>query len=496
MRRTPAPEEIARRGFARAEAFHPREKGGACPCPRRSRRWSGREPRLRATRCPAVPTGKGPGRRGIRARPGACGLRNPLPSPDAKDGVRRAGRPERIRETLRARRILRARRRRVPGVRGPLLRPRAAPRELRCDASEWRARDLADRGPPTRRLPPPPRGPTRLSPADRGHRLAHRSRKRRLAPVGRATAGQDLEAAPRAPSKVERGATRKRPARPSRRRKSPHSFGLRRIDRGVLGQTHDPEGLVDRRRQATEGEPAVPVHDFLEHLDQDGNTDRVDDAGLFQVQDESASARLQLRVRLSRDLLSPLVVDVSVGRENRHVSAPLGRNPANFAHLYFLMRIRVPPSPDEMATESIRLRMICNPHPRFWRPEKVFSAVGISTDVWSKPLPRSRTSTSRNSRAFSRPTRNVRWTRSSQACACSNALIQASTRASLTSSILSRGISMNSPTAAAWAVATISMSGATGMVMEISRAPVASRLIWADSRRAISRFRRLRFRGC
>src|ERR1700693_6125593 len=73
--------------------------------------------------------------------------------------------------------------------------------------------------------------------------------------------------------------------------------------------------------------------------------------------------------------------------------------------------------------------------------------------------------------------------------------MQASTSASLTSSILSRGLSMNSPTADAWAVATISMSGATGIVREISRAPVATRLIRADSRLAISRFRCLRIRG-
>src|SRR5215471_169412 len=64
--------------------------------------------------------------------------------------------------------------------------------------------------------------------------------------------------------------------------------------------------------------------------------------------------------------------------------------------------------------------------------------------------------------------------------------MQASTRASLTSSILSWAISMNSPSAAACAVATISMSGATGIVREISRAPVESTLIRADSRPDIS----------
>src|ERR1700681_4702167 len=64
--------------------------------------------------------------------------------------------------------------------------------------------------------------------------------------------------------------------------------------------------------------------------------------------------------------------------------------------------------------------------------------------------------------------------------------MHASTIASLTSSILSRGIWMNSPSAAAWAVATISMSGATGIVRETSRAPDADRPGRTVSRRDIS----------
>src|SRR4029434_4702268 len=47
--------------------------------------------------------------------------------------------------------------------------------------------------------------------------------------------------------------------------------------------------------------------------------------------------------------------------------------------------------------------------------------------------------------------------------------MHASTSASLTSSILSRDMAMYSPRAAACAVATISISGATGIVMETSR---------------------------
>src|SRR5262249_30051502 len=49
----------------------------------------------------------------------------------------------------------------------------------------------------------------------------------------------------------------------------------------------------------------------------------------------------------------------------------------------------------------------------------------------------------------------------------------ASTSASLTSSILSWPIPMYSPSAATCAVATISISGATGIVSEISRDPAA-----------------------
>src|SRR5207253_6521647 len=109
----------------------------------------------------------------------------------------------------------------------------------------------------------------------------------------------------------------------------------------------------------------------------------------------------------------PLVVDVTVGPEHGDVTAPLHGDLAGFAHLYFLINMRVPQSPDVMTTTSIRLRMIWRPHPRFFPPENVFSGLGSSTACWSNPVPRSRTSTSKNSGpSSSRPTRKVKWTRS------------------------------------------------------------------------------------
>src|SRR5262245_5109768 len=65
---------------------------------------------------------------------------------------------------------------------------------------------------------------------------------------------------------------------------------LRREDLGILREAHDPERLVDRRRQAAEGEDALAVHDLLEHLDQDRDADRVYDSGLLEVEHERSHA--------------------------------------------------------------------------------------------------------------------------------------------------------------------------------------------------------------
>src|SRR5690242_20205970 len=139
---------------------------------------------------------------------------------------------------------------------------------------------------------------------------------------------------------------------------------LRREDLGVLRETHDAKRLVDRRSQAAEREHALAVHDLLEHLDQDRDADRVHDPGLLEVEHERAHALVEVRIRLPGDLLAALVVDVAVRPENGDVAAALRRHLAGLAHLYFLMTIRVPHSPEVMSTSSIRLLMIWRPHPR------------------------------------------------------------------------------------------------------------------------------------
>src|SRR6476619_7649179 len=118
---------------------------------------------------------------------------------------------------------------------------------------------------------------------------------------------------------------------------------------------------------------------------------------------------IELRVGLPGDLFSPLVVDVTVGPEDRDVSPALDRDLAGFAHLYFLMSMRVPHSPEVISTSSIRLLMMWRPHPRRLLSSNVFCGVGDSTPSASKPCPRSRTSISRH-RPFVPPTRNVMWT--------------------------------------------------------------------------------------
>ena len=99
-----------------------------------------------------------------------------------------------------------------------------------------------------------------------------------------------------------------------------------------------------------------------------------------------ADALVELGVGLAGDLLASLVVDVAVRPEDRDVAAPLRRHLAGLAHLYFLMRIRVPHSPEVICTSSIRLLMIWRPQPRLRWPAKVFSVLGSSTVACVEPL--------------------------------------------------------------------------------------------------------------
>ena len=50
----------------------------------------------------------------------------------------------------------------------------------------------------------------------------------------------------------------------------------------ILGESHDLERLLDRRREPAEGQAAALVEQLLEDLDQDGDADRVDDLRLLR----------------------------------------------------------------------------------------------------------------------------------------------------------------------------------------------------------------------
>src|SRR5262249_46031602 len=162
-----------------------------------------------------------------------------------------------------------------------------------------------------RRFPRPTRSrATRPSPARTGSPARRRSRReppRRSA--GAAGSPGPAAASCRWPSRTPRSGPR-----PGRARLRPPRHGLKGIrlareDLSVLGEPHDAERLVDGRRQVAEGEQALLVHDLLEDLDQDRDADRVDDAGLLEIEDQGPGAGVELRVRLARDLLPALIVD-------------------------------------------------------------------------------------------------------------------------------------------------------------------------------------------
>src|SRR5881628_1623598 len=69
-----------------------------------------------------------------------------------------------------------------------------------------------------------------------------------------------------------------------------HGRRLVAVDRSVLREAHDMEGLLDGRRQAAETELALDLQHLLDDLDEDGDADRVDDLGAGEVEKEDLVA--------------------------------------------------------------------------------------------------------------------------------------------------------------------------------------------------------------
>src|SRR6185295_15494986 len=102
-----------------------------------------------------------------------------------------------------------------------------------------------------------------------------------------------------------------------------HGRRLVAVDRSVLREAHDMEGLLAGRSQAAEAELALDLQHLLDDLDQDGDADRVDDLGAGEVQEQDLVAVVEELVARLGDLLAPLVVAVTLGVDHRQPIAAI-----------------------------------------------------------------------------------------------------------------------------------------------------------------------------
>src|SRR6185312_3733240 len=102
-----------------------------------------------------------------------------------------------------------------------------------------------------------------------------------------------------------------------------HGRRLVAVDRSVLREAHDMEGLFDGRSEAAEAELAVDLQHLLDDLDEDGDTDRVDDLGAGEVEEEELVALVEELVGHLGDLLAALVVDVTLRVDHRQPIASI-----------------------------------------------------------------------------------------------------------------------------------------------------------------------------
>src|ERR1700737_1302504 len=147
------------------------------------------------------------------------------------------------------------------------------------------------------------------------------------------------------------------------------SRGLFALEDGcVVRQPHDLKRLMDDRGEAAERDLATLVHHLLDDLDENADSDRVDDLGVAEIQQQRAYPIVHQLVRAIGDLFSAHVVDVALGIQDRSVRFPLDRDFQFLSHDFFsylTMWMVVPPSRlGEMSTSSICASMSWSPRPR------------------------------------------------------------------------------------------------------------------------------------
>src|SRR5688500_11282997 len=144
------------------------------------------------------------------------------------------------------------------------------------------------------------------------------------------------------------------------------------VDRRVIRETHDLEGLVDDGSQAAEGDAASLLHHLLDDFDQDADSDGVDDLRILQIQQKYLHAVVHELIGAVGDLLSSHVVDVALRVED---GAGLAAIDGDFQFLghdvfsstgfsYLTMWMVVPAVPLMISTSSICASMSWIPRPR------------------------------------------------------------------------------------------------------------------------------------
>src|SRR5688500_18529920 len=88
-----------------------------------------------------------------------------------------------------------------------------------------------------------------------------------------------------------------------------HGRRLVGVDRRVLSQTHDLKRLLNDRGQAAKGDGAAFFRHFLDDLDEDADSDRVDDLGFAKIEEKCANAGVDELVGPGGDLFTADVVD-------------------------------------------------------------------------------------------------------------------------------------------------------------------------------------------
>src|SRR5258706_3290756 len=136
-----------------------------------------------------------------------------------------------------------------------------------------------------------------------------------------------------------------------------HGRRLVAVDRSVLREAHDMEGLLDGRSEAAEAELALDFQHLLDDFDENGDADRVDDLGAGKVEEEDLVTLVEQLVGHLGDLLAPLIVDVTLRVNHRHSVAAIHGHVERLGH-----RLAPPFIASSSPRNASRRRPIVSPH--------------------------------------------------------------------------------------------------------------------------------------